>query len=130
MYFHPYNKFLKKLSRELRNPSTKGEVKLWNHLKNRNKNGYQFYRQKILKNFIVDFYSPALSLVIEVDGAYHFHNDQYIKDQKRQKIIESLKLQFLRFTEKEVLYQFLSVIQAIEYYIKDFESGSLSNSKS
>ena len=91
-------------------------------------NGYQFYRQKILKNFIVDFYCPSLSLVIEVDGAYHFHNDQYIKDLKRQKILESLKLKFLRFTEKEVLYQFLTVIQAIEYYIMDFESGSPSNS--
>ena len=84
--------------------------------------GYQFYRQKILKNFIVDFYCPSLSLVIEVDGAYHFYNDQQIRDRKRQKILESLQLHFLRFTEKEVLYQFLSVIQAIDEYIVDFES--------
>lgn len=33
--------------------------------------GYQFYRQKPLDNYIIDFYCPALKLIIEVDGEYH-----------------------------------------------------------
>ncbi len=61
MRYLPYNNALKNYSRELRNHSTLGEVLLWKKLRARGMMGYQFYRQKPIENFIVDFYCPALN---------------------------------------------------------------------
>jgi very-short-patch-repair endonuclease len=39
----------------------------------------QFYRQKPIGNYIVDFYAPSAKLVIEVDGSQYFE-DCHIKN--------------------------------------------------
>ncbi|TAL46715.1 MAG: DUF559 domain-containing protein, partial [Chitinophagaceae bacterium] len=101
MKFIPYNKTLKDFSRELRNYSTPGEVLLWKKLRARGMMGYQFNRQKPLDNYIVDFYCQLLHLVIEIDGDYHNRTEVWVKDDERQKILESLGLNFMRFAEKE-----------------------------
>jgi len=102
MRFLPYNKNLKENSRQLRKNSTIGEIILWKHLRARGMMGYQFNRQKPIDNYIVDFYCQALNLVIEIDGKYHNHDEDWIKDEERQRILESKKLNFLRFPELEV----------------------------
>ena len=79
-----YQHYLISYARSLRNNSTLGEILLWNELKQRKLSGYQFYRQKPLLGYIVDFYCPALKLVIEIDGKYHNGGEQQIKDDKRQ----------------------------------------------
>ena len=64
-----YNKDLKEFARNLRNNSTLTEVILWNKiLKQKKLRGYSFLRQRPIKNYIVDFFSKDLKLVIEVDG--------------------------------------------------------------
>ena len=50
---------------------TFSEVVLWNELKNGQMMGYDFDRQRPIGNYIVDFYSKDISLVIEVDGITH-----------------------------------------------------------
>jgi very-short-patch-repair endonuclease len=50
----PYNPKLKELSKKLRRNMTYSEVKLWNELKNGKLNGYDFYRQKAIGNYIVE----------------------------------------------------------------------------
>jgi very-short-patch-repair endonuclease len=114
----PYNKNLKEFAKGLRNHSTVGEIKLWKQLRASGL-GFQFYRQRIIENYIVDFYCPALRLVIEVDGVYHTHEEQQIEDYERQKILEELNLNFLRFTEKETMENVDMVIRTIQYYIED-----------
>ena len=63
-----YNKSLTQLSRNLRRNMTDAERLLWSKIRSKQLKGFQFYRQKIIGNYIVDFYCPKSKLVIEVDG--------------------------------------------------------------
>ena len=78
---------------------------------------YTFNRQKPLRRYIVDFYCKPLNLVIEVDGGYHEEEVQKIKDSERQRVLEEMGLNFLRFTEKEVRKNIDNVLRTIESYI-------------
>ncbi len=63
-----YNKNLKKYSRELRTNLTEAEKHIWVRLRCKQLKNQQFYRQKIIDNYIVDFYCPKAKLIIEIDG--------------------------------------------------------------
>ncbi len=118
MRFIPYNKNLKEFSQQLRKHSTKGEVMLWNRLKQRQLLGYEFNRQKPLGNYIVDFYCKPLYLVIEIDGGSHLFPEVNINDAKRQKILEEMGLRLLRFTENKTRFNLDKVIWEIERWIE------------
>lgn len=79
----PYKPELKDLARELRNCSTKAEIKLWVQLKGKQMLGYDFHRQKLLLNYITDFYCPELNLVIEIDGYSHEFEETQIRDKRK-----------------------------------------------
>ena len=67
-----FNKKLKTLARSLRKNGTMGEAILWRDVLSRKRfYGYQFNRQFLIQNFIVDFICRKLKLVIEVDGSLH-----------------------------------------------------------
>jgi very-short-patch-repair endonuclease len=72
------------------------EVLLWNQLKHRRMLGYSFLRQRPIYNYIADFHCPRLKLVIEIDG--DSHRNKFESDQNRQRDLESLGLQVLRFS--------------------------------
>lgn len=116
----PYNKALKQFSRDLRNHSTLGEILLWKKLRARSM-GYQFYRQKPLENYIVDFYCQALQLIIEIDGDYHNNTEAYNNDRRREQELNEFGLNFLRFREMEVRSNVAGVQSEIEKYIYKFE---------
>ena len=71
----PYNKNLKQPSRDLRNNMTDAEQLLWQRLRRKQILGLQFYRQKPILNFIVDFYCFPAMLVIECDGGQHYTDE-------------------------------------------------------
>lgn len=100
----PYNPGLKEYARDMRNNSTKGEIKFWCELLRGRKSGYQFYRQKPLLNYIVDFYCAALKLVIEIDGTSHLNKNEY--DLKRDKDLGSLGLKVVHYNDMNVLHNF------------------------
>jgi very-short-patch-repair endonuclease len=77
----PHNSSLKRYSHDLRNKMTDAQRRLWSKLRLKQLNGYQFYRQSVIGNYIVDFRSPALKLVIEVDGGQHY-SDEGLKSYK------------------------------------------------
>lgn len=118
MYHLPYNQNLKEFSRKLRNNSTLGEILLWKGLRAGSMMGYTFNRQKPLGHYIVDFYCRPLNLVIEVDGGYHFEEEQKILDGERQAILEDMGLNFLRFHDEEVRKDMPQVLQRIKAYIE------------
>jgi len=120
----PYRKDLKYAARDLRNNSTLGEVLLWKQLKGKQTKGYDFHRQKPILTYVVDFYCPALRLVIEVDGGYHNEEEVAKRDKERQGKIENLGIEFLRFTDKEIRYDMQSVLMEIDEWITDFENRS------
>ncbi|MSR78821.1 MAG: DUF559 domain-containing protein [Candidatus Taylorbacteria bacterium] len=109
-----YNQNLKILSRQLRNNCTLGEVLLWKEIKGK-KLGYQFMRQKPIADYIVDFYCSPLGLAIEIDGISH--DTKVTEDNQRQKEIEKLGIDFLRFAERDVKENLDSVIREIKDFI-------------
>ena len=100
----PYNPYLKEFARQMRNNSTKGEIKFWCELLRKRKSGYQFYRQKILLNYIVDFYCAKLKLVIEIDGTSHLEKTEY--DKLKDKDLEAFGLKVVRYNDLNLLNNF------------------------
>jgi very-short-patch-repair endonuclease len=75
--------------------------------------GVQFYRQRPIGNYIVDFFAPTVQLVIEVDGAHHSEVTQTKYDKNRSKYLEQIGLKVLRFDDRQVLTQTDAVIDGI-----------------
>ena len=99
----PYNKYLKLPSRDLRNNMTDAEQMLWQRLRRKQILGLQFYRQKPILNFIVDFYCPAANLFIECDGSQHYTIDGLAADRARDQALGQLGLNVLRFDNRQIL---------------------------
>ncbi len=124
-----YNKNLKQYSRNLRKHGTKGEAILWRDvLKAWQTKGYQFNRQFIIKNYIVDFVCRKLNLIIEIDGCSHFVKSE--EDFKRQNELEKLGYRILRFSEAMVIYRIDEVVTEIEYVMDCIEADMKKNSSS
>lgn len=109
----PYNKSLKQASRDLRNNLTDAEKLLWSRLRNKQILGLQFYRQKPILNYIVDFYCPAANLVIECDGGQHFTIEGLESDRTRDEALAQLGLKVLRFGNGQVLKELDAVLNLI-----------------
>lgn len=108
-----YNPRLKQPARRLRAAMTDAEQRLWWRLRRKQLLGVQFYRQKPIGNYVVDFYAPAVALVVEVDGADHFEAAQAEKDGMRTAYLEKQGLRVLRFTDLEVLQHLDVVVESI-----------------
>ncbi len=121
MHFVPYNKNLKEFSRDLRTHSTLSEVLLWQKLKASQFRGYAFNRQKPLGDYIVDFYCRQLQLVIEIDGESHFYAESVVDDQRRQLILEKMRLRFLRFLDIDIKKSMPFVLREMGAFIDDWE---------
>ena len=109
----PYNKYLKLPSRDLRNNMTDAEQMLWQRLRRKQILGLQFYRQKPILNFIVDFYGPAAHLVLECDGSQHYTIDGVAADRARDQALGQLGLNVLRFDNRQILTEIDAVIELI-----------------
>jgi very-short-patch-repair endonuclease len=110
----PYNQKLIINSRKLRSEMTDAEVLLWKKLRFKQVRGLQFYRQKPLLAFIVDFYCPKAKLVIELDGNQHFEEAHRAADVERDAALEGLGLRVLRFDNRQVLTETEAVMAVID----------------
>ncbi|MDQ1281706.1 MAG: hypothetical protein QG630_57 [Patescibacteria group bacterium] len=89
-------------ARNLRNVQTVSEKKIWSLLKNKQINNFRFLRQKILGEFIVDFYCHELKLIIEIDGG--IHNKQKERDKEREEYLKNkFDLRILRYSNEFIL---------------------------
>ena len=86
----PYNPKLRKRARELRKAGFLHEVLFWQEVKGKQLNGLDFDRQKIIGNYIVDFYCSEKGVVIELDGTSHNYKVEY--DKKREQFLQELGL--------------------------------------
>jgi len=109
----PYNSKLKKRARRLRKNMTEAEVRLWNYLRMKQIKGFQFFRQRPIGNYIVDFYAPEAKLVIEVDGGQHYNKEGLGYDEVRDAFIESQGLKVIRFSNLDVLRNTEGVVKRI-----------------
>jgi len=119
---HHYNKKLKHLARKLRNNPTRGEQRLWYELlAKRQFGGIQFLRQRIIANYIVDFFCKDLKLIIEVDGKTHEFEEVKINDIKREARLKELGYFVIRFTDYEVMHDLGRVSVMLTEYINELD---------
>lgn len=109
----PYNKNLKSLARELRKNMTDAERHLWTRIRRKQLKNYQFYRQKNIGDYIVDFYCPGAKLIVELDGGQHLANENIKKDKIRDNYLDGLGFRVLRFSDKDVFKNIEGVLQKI-----------------
>jgi len=109
-----YNKNLKHYARKNRLDGTKGEALLWKRVLRAKRTGYQFNRQFSIGNYIVDFISRKLKLIIEIDGSSHNSYEQAAKDYEREKALKALGYTIIRFKEMEVTHRIDEVVGKIE----------------
>jgi very-short-patch-repair endonuclease len=113
-----YRKLLKEPARSLRTSMTDAEQVLWHRIRRKQIQNVQFYRQRPLLSFIVDFYCPAAKLVVELDGSQHFETGHQAKDRARDAALAGLGLRVLRFDNRQVLLETDAVLAAIDEAVK------------
>lgn len=114
-----YNKKLKKRAQELRKNMTDAEIILWSKIKGKQIKNTQFYRQKPIGHYIVDFYCPKYNFVIELDGSQHYTDDGKEYDLQRDTYLKFSGLKVLRFTNLQITTQINYVLEVIFIEMKD-----------
>lgn len=111
----PKNKELLSRSRSLRKGYVLSEVIFWKQVRNKEFHQIDFDRQKIIGNYIVDFYIKSLGVVLEIDGSSHNDKDEY--DEKRQLFLESLDLVVYRISDNRIKNDLGNVMKELEDFI-------------
>ena len=113
--FIPYNKKLIPFARELRRNRTESEIIFWDEIiKNQEILKYKFTQQKMIDNFIIDFYCSKLLLAIEIDGG--IHDKLKNKDKERSDVI------FYKYGIKVIRCENKDILSNIENIIKNLEN--------
>ncbi|MBQ7123186.1 MAG: endonuclease domain-containing protein [Oscillospiraceae bacterium] len=98
------NKNLNESARILRKNMTPEEKHLWyDFLKSY---PVQFNRQKVIGNYIVDFYCKTAKVVIEIDGSQHFEKETVEYDGKRTEYLNGQGIEVVRFLNKDIRNNF------------------------
>lgn len=111
----PYNPNLKSLLSGKRKAGILGEVIFWQQVRAKSFHKIDFDRQRIIGNYIVDFYVKRLGLVVEIDGWSHDFKKDY--DRSRQEYFESLGLKVFRITDFDVKNNLDVVMKDLEMFI-------------
>ncbi|MBP1575533.1 MAG: endonuclease domain-containing protein [Oscillospiraceae bacterium] len=103
-------------SRDLRRNMTPEEKHLWyDFLKTY---PVQFNRQRVIGNYIVDFYCRKANLVIEIDGKQHYIPDGLSYDSERTDYLNSVGIEVVRFLNKDINGNFENVCAHIDLVVK------------
>lgn len=112
-----YNPKLKSRSKKMSREMTAAECNIWfNILSKKQLLGYKFTKQKIVFNYILDFYCSELLLAIEIDGESHNTKQDY--DLARTKFLNSINIKVVRFTNSEAMNNLEGIKNYLENYIK------------
>ena len=71
-------------------------------------------RQKVIGNYIVDFYIAKYKLVIEIDGSQHYEENNKHKDVERDDYLKGLDLSVLRYSNYDINNNFDGVCEDIK----------------
>lgn len=111
----PFNPELKQRARKLRQAGNLSEVLLWNQIKKKQLLGLDFDRQKIIGNYIVDFYCAELKVALEIDGDSHINKAEY--DSRRDTYLKSLGLTVIHVTDEDVKRNLAGVMVWLEGHV-------------
>ena len=111
------NNDLLNIARCLRRNMTRQEKHLWyDYLKTY---PIKIYKQRIINNYIADFYCDKAHLVIELDGSQHYTPEGKTYDEARSHVLEQYGLCVLRFSNKDIDDKFEGVCFIIDKTIKE-----------
>ena len=112
------NKELRDFAKELRRNMTKQEKHLWyDYLRNY---PIKIYKQRIIENYIADFYGHQAKLVIEIDGSQHYSEEGERCDEARDLYLYNLGYTVLRYTNLEIERNFNGVCADIEQRLAEY----------
>ncbi len=122
-----HNTALTENARSLRKNMTKEERHLWYDFLRAYR--VRVLRQKVIDNYIADFYCHDARLVIELDGSQHYEPTGMIKDAVRTEQMEARGLLVIRIPNNAVNQNFQGVCEYLDMIIterakKDDESPS------
>jgi very-short-patch-repair endonuclease len=112
----PYNPALKQRAKELRKAGNLSETLFWSAVKNKQLNGLDFDRQRVIGNYIVDFYCHELALVVEIDGSSHDDKQEY--DLARDQYLEALGLKVLHVQDINVKQNLEDVVELVRHQLQ------------
>ena len=111
-----YSKKNVPLARTLRKGMTPEEKHLWYDCLR--KYPIKFARQRVIGNYIVDFYCHETRLIIELDGSQHYEDKGLLKDKIRTERLEERKLTVLHIPNNEINSNFDGVCEYIDLFVK------------
>ncbi|MFV5690588.1 UvrD-helicase domain-containing protein [Flavobacterium sp. LT1R49] len=109
-----YSHLLIEKAKEMRKQPTHAEKVLWMELKSKSLEDYKFRQQHLIDDFIVDFVCLSKKLVVEVDGDYHFTEEQVELDNNRTITLNKLGYKVIRFTNEQVIKSISEVLKRIQ----------------
>ncbi len=74
-------------------------------------------RQKVLGNYIVDFYIASAKLVIELDGSQHYEKKSMETDSARAEFLNALGIKVLRYSNLDINQRFEGVCEDILHHM-------------
>lgn len=105
-------KYLKAFVKTLRKAQTQAEQELWEYLRDKKVDQIKFRRQHAIEDYVADFVSLELRLVIEIDGSIHDLQPEY--DALRMEFLQAAGFEVIRFSNSEVLNRSKNVIDEIK----------------
>ena len=96
---------------------TKEELQLWYNFLN--DYPIRFLKQKVIDDYIVDFYCHKAKLVIELDGTQHYDLKHRYHDNVRTANLESRGLKVIRIQNNEILNNFSGVCEYIDSVVRE-----------
>jgi very-short-patch-repair endonuclease len=94
---------------------------VWAKIRRKQLKGHQFYRQKNIGNYVVDFYCPAANLIIEIDGGQHYSDEGMKRDAIRDEYLERLGFEVLRFSDRDVFENLDAVLDILSDHLVSAE---------
>ena len=111
----PYNANLKYRARALRKAGNFAEVLFWLQVHKNKFHSIDFDRQRVIGNYIVDFYIVALGMAIEIYGDSHNEKEDY--DNRREEFLTSLGIVVWRVSDLRAKFDLENVMQELEAFI-------------
>jgi very-short-patch-repair endonuclease len=102
------------IARKLRKHSTDTEQHLWNHLRDRQMEGFKFRRQHAIGRYVVDFVNLEKKVVVEMDGGQHTLD---LGDKIRDEWLRAEGYKVLRFWDNQVLSDLEGVLETIREFL-------------
>src|SRR3954466_3439666 len=114
--FRGASHFIFERAKYLRNHLTPSELIFWGILRENFRSAH-FRRQHPISNYIADFYSHKLKLIIEIDGNIHDLDDVQKNDKERQEYLESIGLTIVRFSNRQIKNEVEFCIEYLNRFI-------------